>query len=604
MKLKTTFAIFLLCLPTSYLLAQTFTITGQVVDTKGYTLMGATVRVKGTVRGTSTDLDGRFSLEVSVGVELEFSFIGYQTQEFKITEKRKDFYIVLSDAEISIGCDLPVIVPVMSAIAPNIEERVSILPYPNHHILPKDFKNVKTFHILDALEGRIIGLNLKNNSIRGGRDNLLYVVNGIPMGQRVEDVAYLNPEDIQSIEVLIGASASSLYGGEAVNGVVVITTHKESYNNNQVNITSGLSFYNGSQSVLQNAVNVGLGGNYNQTYLSVASLQSGNTHNRYNLFAKHKAYFKDTPIALDFSGAYTYHDGQDTALPKNFYAFSGALNYEGDSDFKIATHFHLDNRSYASEKFSYYTDVVMHTDTWVGYVFFLHSHLGASYEREKGAVFGLTSLEFNEKAYLIFSARSDFLTATTTTHKTLWKPTIGGTILPHQIFQKLKKSSKIFTDSKLQGAYTWGRTSSYEIDFYTQWWYILGLGTTLYHTSFEEVEFSNQRLQTEGVEMYLTTNHSYYEWAWRNRLIASFNENEIGNSWRLGWQAIVTKNEWRLTCLLTSDTSQCHLQELSLYCDLAELFNSSKLRDFGLSLYHSDPPLSPKNTGLMLRFCF
>ena len=151
MKLKTTFAIFLLCLPTSYLLAQTFTITGQVVDTKGYTLMGATVRVKGTVRGTSTDLDGRFSLEVSVGEELEFSFIGYQTQEFKITEKRKDFYIVLSDAEISIGCDLPVIVPVMSAIAPNIEERVSILPYPNHHILPKDFKNVKTFLILEEL---------------------------------------------------------------------------------------------------------------------------------------------------------------------------------------------------------------------------------------------------------------------------------------------------------------------------------------------------------------------------------------------------------------------------------------------------------------------
>jgi len=83
MKLKTVFAIFLLYLPTSYLLAQTFTITGQIVDTKGYTLMGATIYVKGTVRGTSADIDGRFALEVSVGEELEFSFIGYQTQELK-----------------------------------------------------------------------------------------------------------------------------------------------------------------------------------------------------------------------------------------------------------------------------------------------------------------------------------------------------------------------------------------------------------------------------------------------------------------------------------------------------------------------------------------
>ena len=606
MNLKNTLIIAFLGLFALPSLAQTLTVTGRVVDEEHIPMFGASVWVKGTKRGAVADFDGNFSIEVSVGEVLEFSFLGYEKIERTIKEDTKRINITLKEEETETLCDIPGAPRLMFPAAPGVREYWENLPYQGQNIYSRDYRELPTVQLTDVLEGRALSFNASTSTIRGGK--VLYVVDGIPISQNADDIAYLTPQNIQQIEVLPGASAAALYGGETSNGAVVITTKIRKNWEAKRNFSSATGVYSNGKTIAQNAISLYMGNNdEHQTYLSATSLQSGrenqfSPYERYQLFARHNSYIGRTGLNLDLSGGYSHQNQQTLVAPENFYAFSGALTYRNWSDFNVGTHFRLDNRSLPSEKLSYYTDVLLNYLCYLDYGFLLHSHLGTSYERDKTAVFGLTSLEYDEKAYLYFSARRDFPTVSSA-NTLYWRPTIGASVLPHHIFKKLqKKRNKKLTNSKLRGAYTWGEDSSYEIGFETEWWSRFFCDATLYRTSLEDTSLLNNRLQTEGAEMRIGGVYYYKQYTWRNKFITSFNEKEIGTSWRLGWQTYMSDNNWQLTALLTSNTTQLHLQELSLSYNLRGLLDVAYF--LNVSLYHSAPPSTPKNTGLMLKIHF
>lgn len=206
-------------------------ITGTVVDETGATLIGVTVRLKGTTQGTVTDINGKFGINVSKPTDvLIFSSIGYETIE-KTVERNKPMLVTLTDNSkllnevVVVGYQDMKRKDITGSVAKaNVEDMLKA-PVP-------------TFD--QALAGRVAGVNVSSSEgspgnnmnivIRGKnsvtQDNSpLYVIDGFP----VEDPkagASINPNDIESIDVLKDASATAIYGARGANGVVIITTKK------------------------------------------------------------------------------------------------------------------------------------------------------------------------------------------------------------------------------------------------------------------------------------------------------------------------------------------------------------------------------------------
>jgi len=206
-------------------------ITGTVVDETGATLIGVTVRLKGTTQGTVTDINGKFGINVSKPTDvLIFSSIGYETIE-KTVERNKPMLVTLTDNSkllnevVVVGYQDMKRKDITGSVAKaNVEDMLKA-PVP-------------TFD--QALAGRVAGVNVSSSEgspgnnmnivIRGinsvTQDNSpLYVIDGFP----VEDPkagASINPNDIESIDVLKDASATAIYGARGANGVVIITTKK------------------------------------------------------------------------------------------------------------------------------------------------------------------------------------------------------------------------------------------------------------------------------------------------------------------------------------------------------------------------------------------
>lgn len=225
------------------------TITGSVTDAQtGETLPGVNVMVKGTTTGTSTGIDGSFDLEVeSLQDTLIFSFVGYQTQEVPINGRTEIIIEMLSQA-VS-GEEL-----VVTALG--IERESASLGYSVSEVSGEDFTEARSINIASSLSGKVAGVNASGMGtgpggssrviIRGsgslsGNNQPLYVVNGMPItndsrtagtmergGESRVDlgdgISHINPDDIESISVLKGGAAAALYGSQAANGVVLITT--------------------------------------------------------------------------------------------------------------------------------------------------------------------------------------------------------------------------------------------------------------------------------------------------------------------------------------------------------------------------------------------
>ncbi len=224
------------------------TITGSVSDEKGEGLPGASVSVKGTTIGTITDLDGKFSL--SVKPESKFllvSFTGYTTKEVELGASDA-INITLSE-----GVSLTEVV--VGAL--NISRDQKSIGHSSQQVSGDAVNSVKETNLLNSLSGKVSGLTISGGSgnlgsssrvlIRGinsitGENQPLFVVDGVPLdnsnfggtnqarggggvdyGNAIQD---LNPENVESINVLKGAAATALYGSRGANGVIVVTTKK------------------------------------------------------------------------------------------------------------------------------------------------------------------------------------------------------------------------------------------------------------------------------------------------------------------------------------------------------------------------------------------
>lgn len=227
--------------------AQRITVKGAVTDARdGSALPGVSILEKGTSNGTSTDGNGNFSLSAASGGTLVFSFIGYQSLE-QVIGTQTTLNIALQPDNVQLQ-DV-VVIGYGTIEKRDVTGSISSVNY-------KEFKDQPTTNVAGNLQGKMAGVNITNSSgtpgagllvsIRGA-SNPLYVVDGVPMlsesnssiatsfdtegnvvgsGQNISSIADINPNDIESVEVLKDASAAAIYGARAANGVVLITTRR------------------------------------------------------------------------------------------------------------------------------------------------------------------------------------------------------------------------------------------------------------------------------------------------------------------------------------------------------------------------------------------
>ncbi|MBO4362710.1 MAG: SusC/RagA family TonB-linked outer membrane protein [Paludibacteraceae bacterium] len=218
-------------------------VTGVVEDADG-PLIGASVLVKGTTRGTITDMDGQYSIQANIGDELEFSYMGYSAQTIVVTS---------NVINVTMSEDTEVLSEVV-VTAMGIKRDRKALGYEVGEVKGEDLTKAKETNVANSLAGRVAGLVVQGTAggpagstrvmLRGttemtGNNQPLYVIDGVPMdntnfgsagtegGYDLGDgISAINPDDIESMSVLKGPAAAALYGSRASHGVILITTKK------------------------------------------------------------------------------------------------------------------------------------------------------------------------------------------------------------------------------------------------------------------------------------------------------------------------------------------------------------------------------------------
>ena len=358
-------------------------VTGRVTDASGQPIVGASVIVRGTTVGVSTDTEGRFALEApspAASQTLEVSYLGYETAAVPVGS-RTSFEVTLQESSSEIE---QVVVTALG-----IKRQEKALSYNVQQVEASDITLVKDANFMNSLSGKVAGVTINASSsgvggatkvvLRGNKSisqssNALYVIDGIPMYNfgggggtefdsrgATESIADINPEDIESISVLTGAAAAALYGSEAANGAVMITTKKGQAGALKVTVSSNTEFLNpfvlpefqnrygtglnGSSSgsavyswgakltpaaqtgytpndffetghVYTNAFTLSGGTDRNQTYFSAAAVNSdgiipNNTYDRYNFTFRNTSYFLKDKLRLDASASYIYQQDQN-----------------------------------------------------------------------------------------------------------------------------------------------------------------------------------------------------------------------------------------------------------------------------------------------------
>ncbi len=224
----------------SYVPPKTVKVSGVIADADGLPLIGASVMVKGTSKGTITDLDGRYELEARSNDVLVYSYIGCSDHEMKVGNQSKIDVVLAADAEF-----LEEVVVVGYG-----KQSEKLLTTSISSVKIDDLDQGNDYNPLKMLQGRTPGVNVSTASaVPGSQPNIrvrgiasisgsaspLYVVDGIPS----DDMPYLNPNDIERMDVLKDASATAIYGSRANNGVVIITT-KSGKNNEKTNINASV----------------------------------------------------------------------------------------------------------------------------------------------------------------------------------------------------------------------------------------------------------------------------------------------------------------------------------------------------------------------------
>ncbi|MES2796498.1 MAG: TonB-dependent receptor [Bacteroidota bacterium] len=216
--------------------SQTNSVSGKVTDDKGETIVGASIAIKGTSRGTTSDVNGRYKLDTPVNSTLIFSFVGFDTQEIAVGTKT-----VIDIAFDSKTNQLQDVVVIGYGTQRKSDLTGSVGSVKADQLLERPVPSLN-----QGLSGRIAGVQVNNNSGRpGGRttirvrgfssinssNNPLYVVDGVMLPQGNQNqfssaIDYLNPNDVASVEVLKDASSTAIYGARGANGVILVTTKK------------------------------------------------------------------------------------------------------------------------------------------------------------------------------------------------------------------------------------------------------------------------------------------------------------------------------------------------------------------------------------------
>jgi TonB-linked SusC/RagA family outer membrane protein len=229
----------------SMIFGQERTITGKVKDETGNGLPGVTVQLKNSQKGTFTDVNGDFSLKIpNEGGKLVISYVGYITQEIEVGEN--------TTFDISLAPDVQKLDEVV-VVGYGVQKK-SLVTGAISKIDSKDITAVPATRLDQALQGKTAGVYVAQSSgspggsmsikIRGnssdGNNEPIYIVNGV----KTNNIDFIAPNDIESIEILKDAASSAIYGTEGGNGVVIITTKKAVKGISQVNY----NYYHGWQS--------------------------------------------------------------------------------------------------------------------------------------------------------------------------------------------------------------------------------------------------------------------------------------------------------------------------------------------------------------------
>lgn len=206
-------------------LAQSTTISGTVSDADGIGLPGVNIVEVGTTNATVSDIDGNFSITVPIGSQLEVTYIGYAPQVVTVGESTTMDIVLELQSEL---IDEVVVTGYTSEKKADIIGSVSV-------VKTEDMLTAPVANLTTALQGRASGVVVSNNGapgsgatvrIRGftsfGNSSPLYVIDGVP----TDDPSKLNPQDIESVQVLKDATAASIYGARAAQGVIIVTTKK------------------------------------------------------------------------------------------------------------------------------------------------------------------------------------------------------------------------------------------------------------------------------------------------------------------------------------------------------------------------------------------
>lgn len=412
--------------------AQSLEIKGQVVDNQGLPLIMVNVVEVGTTNGTVTDMDGNYTINVSEGSIIEFSFIGY-------TSIKKTVSAGINEINVTLLEDTQVLEDVV-VTALGIKRQEKALSYNVQSVKQDELTRVKDANLINSLNGKIAGVNIQTSSsgvggatkvvMRGvksieGSNNALYVIDGVPMFNSVgeegtgryssrgstEGIADLNPEDIESMTVLTGASAAALYGSSAANGAILITTKKGKEGKLEATFSSSMEFahpfvmpefqntygslpnaavswgekqtstgYNPTDffktsATYTNAVTLSMGSDKNQTYASLAATNANglipnNVYDRYNMTLRNSSSALDGKLKMDIGAQYIIQQDQNMVNQGEYMnPMVGAYLYPRGLDWADAKYFEMwdEERGLLTASPFPQGDYTMQNPYWVAY---------------------------------------------------------------------------------------------------------------------------------------------------------------------------------------------------------------------------------------------
>ena len=220
---------------------QPIAVSGHVTDNTGEPFIGVSILEKGTSNGVITDINGEYRINVKSGAVLVFSYIGFTTQEVKVTG---------STLNVTLKEDTQIIDEVV-VIGYGVQKKSNVTGSISS-VKADDMKNNSITNAASAMQGKVSGVQVVNNSgapgaaptirVRGyssnGSSDPLYIVDGL----KVDDISYLDPSSIKSMEILKDAATAAIYGAEAGNGVILITTKNGDKGKTQVTLDAQFVF--------------------------------------------------------------------------------------------------------------------------------------------------------------------------------------------------------------------------------------------------------------------------------------------------------------------------------------------------------------------------